>query len=75
MADVSRNAQQEITHLTSFAADTKRDPTERVAALLIAHQRWDVGGCLCGWNQLGMSHALHQAEVIAEAGLTGEPKP
>lgn len=41
----------------------------RVEALLIVHQRRDVGSCLCGWAELGRTHAGHQAAVLREAGL------
>ncbi|WP_213002665.1 hypothetical protein [Winogradskya consettensis] len=41
----------------------------RAEALLIAHQRRDVQGCLCGWAELGKSHAGHQVGVLREAGL------
>lgn len=74
-ADLSDNARREIAHLTQFAADVRHDPAERTAALLTAHQRWDVGGCLCGWSQLGMSHALHQADVLTDAGLLADARP
>lgn len=69
MTEMTDNALQEIAQLTRFAADTTRDPVERAAALLTAHQRRDAGSCLCGWGVLGMSHALHQADVLADAGL------
>jgi hypothetical protein len=38
-------------------------------AILIAHQRRDVGSCLCGWAELGKSHAAHQVAMLCEAGL------
>ncbi|GLY08238.1 hypothetical protein [Actinoplanes sp. NBRC 101535] len=38
-------------------------------AVLVAHQRRDFSGCLCGWSELGKSHAQHQALKLAEAGL------
>lgn len=38
------------------------------AAVLVAHQRRDSGSCLCGWAELGRSHADHVAEVLAAAG-------
>lgn len=73
--NLTDNAIREIAHLTEFAADTRRDPAERAAALLTAHQRRDVGSCLCGWAELGMSHALHQADVLAQAGLLAATSP
>jgi hypothetical protein len=65
----SENAQREIAHLTRHAMDARLDPVERAGALLIAHQRRDVGSCLCGWGELGKSHAGHQADELARAGL------
>jgi hypothetical protein len=40
--------------------------------VLIAHQRRDAGSCLCGWAELGRSHAAHQADALREAGLLAE---
>lgn len=37
--------------------------------ILIAHQRRDAGSCLCGWGELGRSHAGHQVEMLAARGL------
>lgn len=42
---------------------------EAVTALLVAHQRRDVGSCLCGWNELGRSHAQHQMLMLRGARL------
>lgn len=41
---------------------------------LIAHQTTQdehgvITGCLCGWSELGASHAGHQAEMLARQGL------
>jgi hypothetical protein len=69
VTDLTDNARQEIAQLTRFAADTQRDPAERATALLTAHQRRDAGSCLCGWAELGKSHARHQADMLARAGL------
>jgi hypothetical protein len=63
------NAKQEIAHLTRHAMDARLDPIERAGALLIAHQRMDAGSCLCGWAELGKSHAAHQADELARLGL------
>lgn len=41
----------------------------RAEAILITHQRRDVGSCLCGWAEFGKSHAGHQADALREAGL------
>lgn len=47
-----------------------RDATyeDLAAAVLVAHQRRDAGSCLCGWSELGRSHARHVAEVLRVAG-------
>lgn len=37
---------------------------ERVAEVLILHQRADAGHCLCGWSKLGASHADHVAREL-----------
>lgn len=37
-------------------------------AVLVAHQRRDAGSCLCGWSELGASHAQHVAGVLRAAG-------
>jgi hypothetical protein len=66
---ISESARREIAHLTRHAVDTRLDPVERAGALLIAHQRMDAGTCLCGWAKLGKSHAAHQADELARAGL------
>lgn len=65
----TERAQQEIAIPTLIAMDAKLDPVERAVALLIAHQRRDVGSCLCGWAELGKSHAAHQADELARLGL------
>jgi hypothetical protein len=38
-------------------------------AVLIAHQRFDAGNCLCGWSELGKSYAKHQVDMLREAML------
>jgi hypothetical protein len=38
-------------------------------AILIIHQRTDVGACACGWGELGSSHAGHQVDELRKAGL------
>lgn len=44
--------------------------------ILVAHQRMDHRGCLCGWSELGRSHPGHQVAVLAEAGLlAASPTP
>lgn len=37
--------------------------------ILVAHQRYTIGGCLCGWAELGKSHPGHQVAMLREAGL------
>lgn len=43
------------------------------ASILIAHQRRDAGSCLCGWSELGHSHAEHVAEILDLAGALRTP--
>lgn len=69
MSDLSPNAKHEIELLLRIADDASVQPVERVRALLIAHQRRDVGSCLCGWDELGRSHAGHVAYTLDRAGL------
>ena len=38
------------------------------AAILVAHQRIESSGCLCGRLRLGESWAAHVAEVLDHAG-------
>lgn len=33
--------------------------------ILTDHQRMDIKGCLCGWADIGKSHAVHVAQVVA----------
>lgn len=61
--DLSPNARRELAFLAQV-----RGP-QQAEAILIAHQRRDVGSCLCGWAELGKSHAGHQVAVLREAGL------
>ena len=52
------------------------DLLTRIAAALTAHQRRDSQFCICGWGQLGKSHADHQADaVIRDLGLRQETEP
>ena len=46
------------------------EPTYRnlTAAVLVAHQRVNLTACLCGWADLGRSHADHVARVLDHAG-------
>ena len=44
-------------------------------AVLVAHQRRDSGSCLCGWSELGRSHAAHVAGVLEVAGALRDRPP
>jgi hypothetical protein len=61
-ADLSPRAHRELEALARV-----RGPL-RAEAILISHQRHR-GGCLCGWFELGESHAGHQVAQLREAGL------
>lgn len=65
-ADLSPRARRELDALAQV-----RGP-RHAEAILISHQRRDVGGCLCGWSELGKSHAGHQVMMLREAGLLVE---
>lgn len=41
--------------------------SDAAANVLIAHQRLDTGGCLCGRAKLGESHAKHVLAKLAES--------
>lgn len=43
--------------------------TEIAEGILIAHQRLDGGGCLCGWSKLGESHPGHQVAMLRRSAL------
>jgi hypothetical protein len=45
---------------------------ETAEAILVAHQRRDYRGCLCGWSELGKSHPGHQVAMLREAGLLAQ---
>lgn len=47
---------------------------EAAARVLVAHQRHRSASCLCGWAELGRSHAAHQVEALREvfAGVWDE---
>ena len=61
--DLTDHARRELDALARV-----RGP-QQAEAILIAHQRRDVGSCLCGWSELGKSHAGHQAAELRAAGL------
>lgn len=42
---------------------------QKVELILVGHQRYSHRGCLCGWSELGRSHAEHQAAMLRAAGL------
>lgn len=39
---------------------------EILVAVLVYHQRLDIGRCGCGWNELGASHAEHVADIYED---------
>ncbi|WP_069765973.1 MULTISPECIES: hypothetical protein [unclassified Streptomyces] len=45
------------------------DSMQDAELILVAHQRRDISSCLCGWAELGKSHARHQVAMLREAGL------
>lgn len=53
-----------------------RTVVERAASVLVQHQRRDAGSCICDWGEggskLGLSHAVHQAEKLHEAGALSD---
>jgi len=62
-ASLSDRARRELEALARV------EGPQRAEAILISHQRRDVGSCLCGWSELGKSHAGHQVAKLQEAGL------
>lgn len=60
--DLSPNVRRELDALAQV-----RGPGQ-AEAILIAHQRRDVGSCLCGWSEPGKSHAGHQVAELRKAG-------
>lgn len=54
-----------------MTGDRKRidSVASRAEAVLVAHQRHGIEGCLCGWAELGKSHPAHQVAMLREAGL------
>ena len=66
-ANLSPNVRRELAALAQV-----RGPRQ-AEAILISHQRRDVGSCLCGWAELGKSHAGHQVAMLRDAGLLAEP--
>lgn len=63
--DLSPHARSELDALARV------DGPRRAEAILIAHQRRDIGSCLCGWSELGKSHAGHQVQMLSDAGVLG----
>lgn len=57
----------------------RRDPVHAAAEVVLAYHPRKVDGdeltCLCGWAEIGKSHALHQVQQLAEAGLLVERLP
>jgi hypothetical protein len=58
-----------MTDPPSVSDERGETVTEAAATVLVAHQRKDIGSCLCGWAELGRSHAVHQAVQLRMAGL------
>lgn len=67
--DLSPGARLELEFLARV------EGPQRAEAILISHQRRDVGSCLCGWSELGKSHAGHQVAELREAGLLAPAEP
>lgn len=61
--DLSPRARRELAALAQV-----RGP-QQAEAILIAHQRYDITGCPCGWSEPGSTHAGHQAAELRKAGL------
>jgi hypothetical protein len=40
---------------------------ELLVGVLIAHQSYEDGSCLCGWNVISGSHAAHVADQYERA--------
>lgn len=55
------------SHVLSTAVDAVAH------GVLVLHQRYDIGSCLCGWGtergQLGKSHAVHVVSELRRAGV------
>ncbi len=50
-------------------------PLQAVETVLIAHQRMDIRSCLCGWGDIGKSHATHVGKLVIEALRVPEQDP
>lgn len=61
--------QSELAALARLVANERLSTPARAAAALVAHQRMDAGGCVCGYRALGASHARHVADALYDAGL------
>lgn len=48
---------------------THAEVMRRTEEVLVAHQRKDSQFCLCGWGELGRSHAAHVAKMLKHAGV------
>lgn len=44
---------------------------EMLTTVLVGHQRQSAQFCLCGWGELGKSHAEHVADVYERAAVAG----
>jgi hypothetical protein len=45
---------------------------EAAEAILLAHLKRDIRGCMCGWSELGKSHPGHQVAMLREAALLND---
>jgi hypothetical protein len=70
LRDLGDRQQSEALRYVAGAFDRLRTRVATVNAVdvLIAHQRRDSASCLCGWAELGLSHAAHQVAMLADAG-------
>lgn len=60
---LSANAHRELAALAQVEGPMRPE------AILTAHSRMEEGGCLCGWNMLGRTHAGHQVDELRAAGV------
>jgi hypothetical protein len=63
MTGLSPRARRELDALAQVEGPMKAE------AILTIHQRRDVRSCLCGWAELGKSHAGHQVAILRAAGV------
>lgn len=66
--DLSPNARRELEFLAKVTGP------EQTEAIIISHQRFENGRCLCGYHHIGKSHAAHVAAELRKAGVLKEGK-